>query len=34
MGLAHADEEWVDEAEIERATAVLTRLALDWCGRA
>jgi acetylornithine deacetylase len=32
MGMAHADEEWVDESEIERATAVLSRLALEWCG--
>lgn len=28
--LAHAAEEWVPVAEIERATAVLTRLALDF----
>lgn len=30
IALAHADEEWVTVAEIERATRVLTRLALDW----
>lgn len=34
MGLAHADEEWVDVGEIERATAVLTKLATSWCGAA
>lgn len=34
MGLAHADEEWVDEREIDRAATVLERLALDWCGTA
>ncbi|HEX9564559.1 MAG TPA: ArgE/DapE family deacylase [Gemmatimonadaceae bacterium] len=34
MGMAHADEEWVEETEIERAAEILTRLALDWCGRA
>ncbi len=28
--LAHADEEWVPVDEVERATRVLTRLALDW----
>jgi acetylornithine deacetylase len=32
MGMAHADEEWVDVAEIERATTILTRLACAWCG--
>lgn len=32
MGLAHADTEWVDEEQVERATAVLERLARDWCG--
>lgn len=30
MGLAHADEEYIDVAEVERATRVLTRLAIDW----
>jgi acetylornithine deacetylase len=29
--LAHAAEEWVDITEIERATAVLARLAREWC---
>jgi acetylornithine deacetylase len=29
--LAHAAEEWIPVAEIERATAVLTRLATTWC---
>jgi acetylornithine deacetylase len=32
IAMAHADEEWVEEAEIERATSVLTKLALDWGG--
>ncbi len=32
IALAHAAEEWVDVVEIERATAVLARLALAWCG--
>jgi acetylornithine deacetylase len=32
MAMAHADEEWVDVAEIERATTILTRLACAWCG--
>jgi acetylornithine deacetylase len=32
MSLAHADEEWVRLDEIERATQVLTRLALTWTG--
>jgi acetylornithine deacetylase len=32
MGLAHAAEEWVQVDEIERATRVLTRLALTWTG--
>jgi len=32
MGLAHADEEWVDASEIMRATSVLEGLALEWCG--
>ena len=31
--LAHAAEEWVPVAEIERATAVLTRMALDFGSR-
>ncbi len=30
MGLAHADEEWIPEEEIERATEVLASLALSW----
>jgi acetylornithine deacetylase len=30
--LAHAAEEWIETPEIERATAVLTRLALLWGG--
>jgi acetylornithine deacetylase len=32
MGLAHAAEEYVSIDEIERATNVLARLALGWCG--
>lgn len=32
IALAHSANEWVPVAEIERATAVLTRLAADWCG--
>ena len=32
MSLAHSDEEWVSVDEIERATRVLTRLALTWTG--
>ena len=32
ISLAHSATEWVAEAEITRATAVLERLALDWCG--
>jgi len=32
MSLAHSDEEWVAVDEIERATRVLTRLALTWSG--
>jgi acetylornithine deacetylase len=32
MGLAHAAEEFISLDEVERATRVLTRLALDWCG--
>jgi acetylornithine deacetylase len=31
IGLAHAAAEWVDIAEIERATRVLTALATRWC---
>lgn len=34
IGLAHAAEEWVPRAEIERATEVLARLAQRWCGGA
>lgn len=34
MGLAHADEEYIELGEVDRATDVLTRLALDWAGRA
>ena len=30
MSLAHADEEWIALDEVERATRVLTRLALNW----
>lgn len=32
IALAHAAEEYVPVVEIERATDVLTRVALDWCG--
>jgi acetylornithine deacetylase len=32
IGLAHAAEEYVIVEEIERATRVLERLALQWCG--
>ena len=32
IALAHSATEWVAEEEIVRATAVLERLALDWCG--
>lgn len=32
ISLAHSATEWVAEAEITRATAVLERLAVDWCG--
>jgi acetylornithine deacetylase len=32
ISLAHSATEWVAEAEILRATAVLERLALDWSG--
>lgn len=31
ISLAHAAEEWVSVDEIERATAVLTKLATEWC---
>ena len=31
IGLAHAAEEWIDVAEIERATAVLDTLITRWC---
>lgn len=31
IALAHAAEEWVETAEIERAAATLTELALRWC---
>ncbi|HEY9449831.1 MAG TPA: M20/M25/M40 family metallo-hydrolase, partial [Gemmatimonadaceae bacterium] len=31
IALAHAAEEWVEMAEIERAAATLTDLALRWC---
>jgi acetylornithine deacetylase len=31
IGLAHAAEEYVMIEEIERATRVLERLALQWC---
>ena len=34
IAMAHSAEEWVVEAEIERATTVLARLARDWCGAA
>jgi acetylornithine deacetylase len=30
MALAHADEEWIALDEVERATLVLARLAVDW----
>jgi acetylornithine deacetylase len=32
IALAHSATEWVVEAEIERATRVLERLAREWCG--
>jgi acetylornithine deacetylase len=32
IGLAHAAEEWVELAEVERAAAVLERLVRAWCG--
>jgi acetylornithine deacetylase len=31
IALAHAAEEWIDTAEIDRATDTLTELALRWC---
>ena len=31
--LAHAAEEWIPIADIERATTVLTRLATSWCAQ-
>lgn len=34
IAMAHSAEEWVQVDEIERATSVLTALALDWCGAA
>lgn len=34
ISLAHSATEWVAEDEIARATAVLERLARDWCGAA
>jgi acetylornithine deacetylase len=34
MSLAHAAEEWIDLDQVERATRVLTKLALDWIGGA
>ncbi len=33
MRLAHAAEEWIALEEVERATEVLTDLALTWCSR-
>jgi acetylornithine deacetylase len=33
ISMAHAAEEWVSIDEVERAAAVLTTLARDWCGR-
>jgi acetylornithine deacetylase len=32
IALAHSAEEWVAAAEIEKAAAVLAKLASDWCG--
>lgn len=32
IALAHSAEEWVPLTEIERATTVLTRLVVGWCG--
>lgn len=34
ISIAHSATEWVVEAEITRATGVLERLAIDWCGTA
>jgi|SRR5688572_4669852 len=34
IALAHSATEWVVEEEIARATRVLERLAIDWCGAA
>ncbi len=34
IALAHAKEEYVEVAEVERATAVLARLVGEWCGGA
>ena len=34
MSLAHAAEEWIELDQVERATRVLTKLALDWTGGA
>ena len=34
ISIAHSATEWVVEEEITRATGVLERLALDWCGSA
>jgi acetylornithine deacetylase len=34
ISLAHSATEWVAEDELSRATSVLERLALDWCGAA
>jgi acetylornithine deacetylase len=33
MTLAHANTEYADLSEVDRATDVLTNLALDWCNR-
>jgi acetylornithine deacetylase len=33
MTLAHANTEYAELAEVDRACDVLTHLALDWCGR-
>jgi acetylornithine deacetylase len=32
MGLAHAATEWVELSEVEGATEILARLAVNWCG--
>jgi len=32
IALAHAAEEWIEVAEIERAAGVLERLVTSWCG--